>query len=116
MLAITILAIGEVHHFRRKRGPYRLRRLTMRLTMAAMMLFLLGSILVGVRIFHLQEPNGIIKLWVAFWGCILLLIGGIFCLVIADFRLIGDDLHEHTNQFINEIMQSMAEQGKHPKE
>lgn len=109
MLLVGLMALSEIRTFRRKRGAQRLRRLTLRLSMAGMVIFLLASLLVGVQIFHLQEPYGVTKLWIAFWGCITLLTGGIFCLVIADFHSIGTDVQEDTKQYWEEFMKTIKD-------
>jgi hypothetical protein len=117
MFAVIMLALREVWQFRRKRDVYRLRRLTLRLATAGMLLFLLASILIGVRVFGLNEPDGVATLWIAFWGCIMLLTGGILCLVIADFQTIGDDALQNANQYWDDIAKTIAEHQQNlPKE
>jgi len=91
MCAVLAMTIREVVGYLRKREPFALRRLTIRLSMAGMLLFLLGSILVGVRVFALGDPHGNATLWMVFWTCIMLLIGAILCLVIADLRLLAEE-------------------------
>lgn len=113
MVAVAGLAIREIVLFRRKNEQYSLRRLTLRIVMAVMLIFLLGSVLIGVREYGLDKPQGVITLWMAFWGCITLLSGAIVCLAIADLRLIGDETFNETNQLWREIAQTIAEHEEH---
>jgi len=93
MIVVIVMAINETHHFRRNRSVYMFRRLTLRLCMATMLLFLFASILIGtnVQVFGLTDPVGIDLRWVAFWGCVLLLVGAICCLALADLAMIRED-------------------------
>lgn len=118
MVIVLLMAMREVWEFHRKREVYRLRRLTLRLAMAGMLIFLLASILIGVNVFHLNEPAGIAPdVWIAFWGCITIMTGGIICLAIADFRTIGDDTLHNSNQYWDHIAEAIAEHQKSsPKE
>ena len=93
MCVVLGMTVREAVIYLRKRGPFPLRRLTLRLSMAGMLLFLLGSILVGVRSFGLEVPSGHETLWMAFWTCIMLLTGAILCLVVADLRLLAEENH-----------------------
>ncbi len=91
MLLVFVMIVRECAQYVRKRQTYPIRRLTLRVSTAIMLLFLLASILVGVRAFHLGSPedNGYVQLWAAFWGAVVLLVFGIFCLVIADMRTVS---------------------------
>lgn len=110
MVLVLLMAMREVWAFHRAREVHRLRRLTLRLAMAAMLLFLLASILIGVNLFHLNEPAGIPPdLWIAFWGCVAILTGGVLCLAIADFQTIGDDALSSVNQYWDEIARAIAD-------
>ena len=85
ILIVIMMAIREIRNFQRDRGMYRFRRLTLRLSMAGMLLFLLVSLFIGVKVFGLNEPLGIDPhAWLAFWACVVLLVGAIACLVIVD--------------------------------
>lgn len=109
LLLVSLLMLREIVQFRRMREVHRLRRLTLRLMMAAMLLFQLLSILIGVRVFGLAEPDGVPNLWIAFWGCIGLLTGGILMLAIADFRLVGEDTLRNSAEHLDEIARTIAE-------
>ena len=109
MVAITGMAMREIVLFRRKRGEYSLRRLTLRIAMAIMLILQLASVLVGVRIFHLDTPQGVIGLWMAFWGCIMLLTGAISCLALADMRLVTDETSTETNRIWRDIAEMIAQ-------
>ena len=109
MAAVAGMAVREVVLFRRKLMDYSLRRLTLRISMTLMFIFLLLSVLVGVRVYHLDAPRGVIGLWMAFWGCIALLTGAILCLAIADLRLIGDETNSETNRLWRDIAETIAE-------
>ena len=109
MIAITGMATREIVLFRQKRAEYSLRRLTLRLTMAIMLTFQLASVLVGVRVFHLDNPHGVIGLWMAFWGCIALLTGAITCLALADMRLVSDETSSETNRIWRDIAEMIAQ-------
>jgi len=116
MVAIILLAMREVWAFHRKREVYHLRRLTLRLTTAGMLLFLLVSVLIAVKL-GLNEPYGLERQFIVFWGSIMLLVGGIICLVIADFQTIGDDALHQANQYWDEIAKTLADHHKEaPKE
>jgi len=109
MAVVAVLAVREIVLSRRKGEQYSLRRLTLRILMAVMLIFLLASVLVGVRVYGLDKPQGIITLWMAFWGCITLLSGAIVCLAVADLRLIGDETTHEANQLWHDIAQTIAE-------
>jgi len=113
MVAVAGLAIREVVLSQRKGEQYPVRRLTLRIVMAVMLLFLLASVLIGVQVYGLDKPKGFIALWMAFWGCISLLSGAIVCLAVADLRLIGDETFSETNQLWHEIAQTIAEHEQH---
>lgn len=104
MLVILALAVREVLLYTRRRDGYLLRRLTLRLCMAVMLLYLLGSIYVGITFFGLADPVGVDRLWMAFWGCIGLLVGAVLCLVVADLRI----LREETHRAVKDIWHDMA--------
>jgi uncharacterized membrane protein len=108
----------EVWQFRRGRGLFRLRRLTLRLCMFGMLVFMLASILIGVRVFGLTDPWGIEVPWVLFWGCITLLAGGVICVAIADFRTVERETRGDAAKFWQEIAEMIAaNDNKHsPKE
>ncbi|MHB0937384.1 MAG: hypothetical protein ACYDCO_15855 [Armatimonadota bacterium] len=107
--AVAGLAVREIVLATRKSEQYPMRRLTLRIVMAVMLIFLLASVLVGVRVYGLDKPQGIIALWMAFWGCITLLSGAIVCLAIADLRRIGDETFGDTNHLWHDIAQTIAE-------
>lgn len=110
MLLVAGMTVRELVHYRRQRPTYPRRRLTLRLLMAAMLLFLLASILVGVRIFHLGSPeeSGYALLWAAFWGAVMLLIGGIFSLIFADMRTISVESEQENNKLWRDIAETIA--------
>lgn len=110
MLILTILVVHELVAFVQKRSPYSLRRLTLRLSMAIMMLFLLGSIFLGIYSFHLATPEDSAdpRLWAAFWGSITVLTLGILCLVMADFRTINDETGNDTTVLWHDIAETIA--------
>ncbi len=109
IVAVTAMAVREVIAYRRTRPAYTLRRITLRLSMAIMLLFLLGSIYVGVYLFDLETPMGHVGPWIAFWGCIGMLAFGVLCLVIADVRALGDELRQTPNTLQQEIAAIIAE-------
>jgi hypothetical protein len=113
MLTVAGMAVREIVLFGRKRAEYPVRRLTLRISTAVMLLFLLVSLLVGVRVFHLDTYQGIIGLFLAFWGCVALLAGAIICLTIADLRMIGDETFADTNHYWRDIAETIAEHEKH---
>jgi len=108
MTAIAGMIVREIVLSTRRREEYSLRRLTLRIVMALMLIFLLASMLVGVRIYGLDKPRDI-ELWMAFWGCIALLSGAVVCLAIADMRMIGTETHADTNRIWRDIAQMIAE-------
>lgn len=114
MAAVVGLGIREVWLYRAQRAEYPLRRLTIRLANAAMMLILLGSILIGVRVFGLNEPDGIVPYFMLFWGCITLLTGAILCLVIADFRTIGEETTSDSVRLWHDIAETIAAHEQQP--
>jgi|GEM_PF-1584278 len=103
MIFIAGMLVREIVLSTRGREEYSLRRLTLRIMMAFMLIFLLASVLVGVRVYGLDKPRDL-ELWMAFWGCIALLSGAIVCLAIADLRMIGTE----TNTDINRIWRDIA--------
>jgi len=105
---VIILVFRETVAFLRLRTRYALRRYTLRLCMAGLILFLLFSMLVGVLYFHMDNPEGIARLWVTFWGCISLLTAAIFCLAIADLRLIRDETRDDASRLWREIAETIA--------
>jgi hypothetical protein len=102
------LTIREILIYIRKPHPYCLRRLTLRLSMAGLLLWLLASIGVGVLYFHLDNPEGIPMHWIAFWGFVGVIIAAIFCLIIADLRMIGDETQDEVNRLWRDIAQTIA--------
>ncbi len=115
-IAIVIaLAVREIVLFVRKRESYQLRRLTLRLLNAALLAFLLAAILVGIRVFHLDKPAGLAYLWLSFWGSICLLLGAVFFLLIADFRMTNDASRVDANRMWGEIARTIAEYDQRPK-
>ncbi len=113
MLIVAAFAIREVVAYRRREG-YKLRRLTLRLSMAAMLLFLFASVWVGVQFFGLATPVGFDRLWIAFWTCIALLTIAIFCLVLADLSAIQHDAVTDTSDLLREMAQIIAEHKQEP--
>jgi len=109
MIAIVGMTAREIVLILRKREENSLRRLTLRVTMALMLIFLLASVLIGVRVYGLDKPQPVIGLWMAFWGCIMLLSGAIVCLAIADLRMIGGETHTQANRIWRDIAQTIAE-------
>ncbi len=110
MLLVTGMLLRELVLYRQKRQTYPRRRLTLRISTALMLLFLLASILVGVRFFHLGSPedSGYASIWAAFWGAVMLLIAGIFCLVIADLRTISVETEHDTSSLWRDIAETIA--------
>ncbi|HEY3377984.1 MAG TPA: hypothetical protein VGL77_10885 [Armatimonadota bacterium] len=114
---VLIMALREIYLFRKMRDATQVRRLTLRLSMAAMLLFLLVSLFLGVCVFRLVEPDGVVPIWLAYWGCITLLTGAILLLVIADFRLYGEDSLRDSRQYWEEFARTIAAQRDNtPKE
>jgi hypothetical protein len=109
MLIILGFALREVALFARRRESYKLRRLTLRLSMASMLLFLLGSILVGVTYFGLANPVGFDRYWIAFWAFITMLTFAIFCLAMADLRSLGEETDSAATALWQEMAQILAE-------
>ena len=114
MCAVVALLVREAGIYRRTRTPFTLRRLTLRVSMAGMLLYLLGSILFGVRVFALDSPHGNASLWMAFWTCIALLTGAILCLVLADLRLLSEEHRSVSRQLFQEISATLAAQQHTP--
>lgn len=108
MLVVALFATREVVLYRRRDG-YKLRRLTLRLSMAAMLLFLFGSMWVGVTFFGLANPVGFDRLWIAFWTFIALLTIAIFCLVLADVHAIQHDAVTDTTDLLREMAEIITE-------
>jgi len=109
MLAVAGMATREVLLFRRRAGEYSLRRLTLRIAMAVMLIFQMASVLVGVRVFGLDTPGGVAGLWMAFWGCIGLLTLAILCLAVADMRMVGNETSAETNRIWRDIAEVIAQ-------
>lgn len=117
LLIIVFLALREVLLFRQKRDPLGLRRLTLRLSTSFMLIFLLCSLFIGIRVFQLKDFEGIIQLWIAFWTSIVLITGGVFCMLIADFRQQSETATLKKDDFVMEIARIIAEhQAKPPEE
>lgn len=117
LLIIVFLALREVLLFRQKRDPLGLRRLTLRLSTSFMLIFLLCSLFIGIRVFQLKDFEGIIQLWIAFWTSIILITGGVFCMLIADFRQQSETATLKKDDFVMEIARIIAKhQAKPPEE
>jgi hypothetical protein len=116
VVTILVLAGREVALFVRQRASYPLRRLTLRLAMAGMLVFLFGSIGIGVHYFRLDDPAGIITLWLAFWGSIGLLTAGILCLALADLRSLHDDTSDEAARLWQEMAETVARHEHTPPE
>ena len=117
MALVLLMALREIYHFRREKSVYLFRRLTLRMVTAAVLLFLMASILIGVRFFGLNEPYGVERIWIIFWGSISLLIGALFFLVLADFRTPLNDARKETVDYWSDIYRTITEyQRQHPKE
>ncbi len=112
MILFIILAIREVILFKNKKeGVYSLRRLSVRLSMAVMLIFLLGSILTVISVpwFYLVEPQTNPDLWFAYWGSVSMLSFGILSLIVADFHLIGDDTRKDESKMWRELAELIAQ-------
>lgn len=116
MALVLLMALREIHIFRREKSVFKLRRLTLRMVTAALLLFLMLSILIGVRFFGLNEPFGVERIWILFWGSISLIIGGLLFLVLADFRTPISDVSERTASYWSDINRTIAEHQQKPKE
>ena len=110
MLLVAGMMVREFILYVQKRQTYSRRRWTIRMCMALMLLFLLASILVGVNVFHLGSPeeNGYVQLWAAFWGSVMLIVAGIFCLAIVDLRTISVESHHDTSILWREMAETIA--------
>lgn len=104
------LVFREVYNYRATRETYSLRRLTIRLCTGGMLTFLLGSIFSAIHFptLYLIEPEAMPDLWLTFWGSIALLTGGIFFMLIADFRLLTDTARQNTTRLWREIAETIA--------
>ncbi|OPZ80316.1 MAG: hypothetical protein BWY76_03392 [bacterium ADurb.Bin429] len=109
MLVIVGFALREVALFARRRDGYTLRRFTLRLSMTVMLLFLFGSIFVGVRVFGLASPVGFDKYWIAFWAFITMLTFAVLCLVLADLRTLGEETRSEAAVLWQEMAHMLAE-------
>lgn len=116
MLIITIVAVREVMSYLRRRDEYKLRRLTLRLSMAGMMLFLLASIYAGITWFGLADPVGFDKYWIAFWAFVTMLTFAIFCLVVADLRAITEEKESAALGLWREMGEMLAEHERRKQE
>jgi hypothetical protein len=114
MLVVT-LAVREVVLARRHREESSSRRLTLRLTTALLIIFLLVAVLVGIRRFHLDSLGGDPQYFLAFWGCVTLLAGGILALAFADFAMVRADLRRDVNQHWREIAEMIAAHHRGPE-
>ncbi len=110
ILAVAGLAVREVGLFFKDEGEFRMRRLTLRLLTAFLLIILLGSVLAALRVpaFYLENPVIDPAIFLAFWGCIGLLAGGIVMLVIADFNLLSAENERHTSKHWQEIAETIA--------
>jgi hypothetical protein len=111
-VVVLLLAVREVVQYLRRRDEYPLRRLTLRLCTAGMLLFLLASIYVGIGVFGLVEPRDAharlpytLQQWGMFWLFVMLLTLAIFALLIADFRTV----HEERSTMVHDLWRDMAE-------
>ncbi len=111
IVLIAVMALRELFLYGQGRSDCTRRRLTLRMSMAAMLLFLLASILIGVYVFHLGSPedSGYVQLWAFFWGCIMLIVVGVFFLVLADLRMISSESQQDTNELWRDIAQTIAD-------
>ncbi len=118
MLAVAGLAVREIGLFFKDDGEFRTRRLTLRLLTAVLLLILLASVLAALRVlaFYLENPVIDPAIFLAFWGCIGLLAGGIVMLVIADLNLISVETERHTNKYWREIADTIAQHKHEGKE
>ncbi|MHB9025382.1 MAG: hypothetical protein ACYC7E_14635 [Armatimonadota bacterium] len=116
ILAVVGLTARELRAFFQKRGTYTVRRLTLRLSTAFMLLFLFAGIYTGVRVFHLDTPEAFPRHWIAFWGCITLLTGAIFCMVLADLRLLDEEKRVEAGKLWREIAETIANYADRPKD
>lgn len=115
MIVFIIMAVREIILYReQKYGVYSFRRLSVRLSMAMLLLFLLGSIftVISVPWFYLIEPQTTPEFWFAYWGSVAMLSFGILCLIVADFRLIGEDTRAEENKLWNELAEVISRHEK----
>ncbi len=115
IILFIIMAVREIMIYRKQaEGVYSFRRLSVRISMAVMIIFLLGSILTVISVpwFYLIEPQTTPELWFAFWGSAGMLSTGILCLIVADFRLIGDDARAEEKKMWRELAVVIAEHEK----
>jgi hypothetical protein len=115
MILFVVLAVREVIIYRKQLdGVYSFRRLSVRISMAVMVIFLLGSILTVISVpwFYLIEPFTTPELWFAYWGSVALLSFGILSLIVTDFRLIGDDTRSDENKMWRELAEVIAQHEK----
>ncbi|MEI6520432.1 MAG: hypothetical protein WCO98_10430 [bacterium] len=115
MIFFIVMAVREVIIYRRGDvGVYSFRRLSVRLSMAVMVIFLLGSILTVISVpwFYLIEPQTTPNLWFAYWGSVAMLSFGILSLIVADFHMIGDDTRQDENKMWRELAEVIAQHEK----
>jgi hypothetical protein len=105
---VLALVARELALYARRRAEYSRRRLILRLATATLIVFLLASVLVAVRGFGLDRPNGDPTLFLAFWCCIALLASGILCLAFADMQLVNTELRRETGRQWQEIAELIA--------
>lgn len=112
LTAVLATAVREVVQHRRAGADASRRRLGLRLATAATLMALLGAIWIGVARFGINEPAGALAYFLAFWGCIAMLIGAVFCLVIADLRMVADESHADAGRLLRDIVTTIAEHQK----
>lgn len=115
MIFFIIMAVREVMIYRNNtEGIYSLRRLSVRISMAVMVVFLLASILTVISVpwFYLIEPQTTPDLWFAYWGSVAMLSFGILSLIVADFRLIAEDTRQDEHKMWRELAEVIAQHEK----
>ena len=115
MIFFIVMAVREIMIYRNNiEGVYSLRRLSVRISMAVMVVFLLASILTVISVpwFYLIEPQTTPDLWFAYWGSVALLSFGILSLIVADFRLIGEDTRLDEHKMWRELAEVIAQHEK----
>jgi hypothetical protein len=115
MIFFIVMAVREIMIYRNNtEGIYSLRRLSVRISMAVMVIFLLASILTVISVpwFYLIEPQTTPDLWFAYWGSVALLSFGILSLIVADFRLIGEDTRQDEHKMWRELAEVIAQHEK----
>jgi hypothetical protein len=122
MVGLLLLVFGlmarELMLYRHLPEIYSLRRMTLRMSIGVMLLFSLGTILLGIRVFGLEHPYGYPSHWLAFWVCQVLLAVAICCLIIADFELPAESARERAARLRREMSVLLdgqnSEKNEHP--